>query len=138
MMYRLERYDYSPNPKEDAVMKEVMESNLSDETKLALMALMSGYMSKKDEVDTAVREHLLEAFMRFDKPVQLKEMLYDEENPHFVPELEVFTHQRVKAQVRFLVGAGLVERSEEYTGRTIRVNKTKEVPEVVVKFRIVK
>ena len=138
MMHRMTVTDYSHNPNMDKMMKEVIESGMTAETKLGLMALLSGYMSKKDEMDAAVREQLLTTYMKYEEPIQLMKVICDEESPYFEPVFAELSHQRVKAQMRFLCAAGLMERSEEYTGRTIRVNKTKEVPEVIVKFRFVK
>lgn len=139
-LWRQDRRDYSMNPNIYKMFDAIKNSNIDEDTKYAILAKMTGYDSIKDEADSTIRETVLRILTETHKPMRVSEFTYGNVNAHFVdPNAPLcdFTTQRVTAQMRFLVCAGLVMRIEMRTGRKIEVANGKLIDEIVAFYQII-
>lgn len=122
------------------MMDAIKTCNLPEHFKYAVLAKMSGYDSRHDEVSHYVRENILRALTAATRPMRIGELTgeYTENYPNNLnAALYGRTTQRVAAQMKYLVAAGLVKRTEKQTGQTIEVTPGKFVDEVIAYFEIV-
>lgn len=139
-LWRQNNRDYSMNPNIYQMFNAIKNSNIDEDTKYAILAKMAGYDSSDDETNSAIRETILRVLTETHKPMRVSEFTYGNvethcENPN-VP-LYDFTIQRVTAQMRFLVCAGLVARMEMLTGRKIEIEGNSLFDEVIAFYQII-
>ena len=113
-----------------SIFEEVKNSNLCEATKLAVLAHMSGLESRQKENNRSIRKTILQTLMTAEQPVRISDLTHAENCP-----LDDYTVQRVSAQMKCLVQAGLVERLETPTGKMVEVAPNKSVAEIITTFR---
>lgn len=130
---------YSITPGYDEMIDAIKACDLPARFKYAVLAKMSSNDSFRDEANHFVRETILRVLEEAGRPMRVSELTYgDCENRIKNPDapLYQYTTQRVTAQMRFLMCAGLVKRTEVKTGRTIEVKPGKFVEEIIAYFEI--
>lgn len=113
------------------LIEALKNCNLSESDKIALLAKVASYDSKKENEDCYIRETIMNTLIENNKPMRVMDFIKEENAP-----LHKYTAQRVNAQMQNLFCAGVINRFEKETDKKIEVAPDYFVSEIITYFEI--